>query len=33
MLEQNPAKLARELEDEFGVRAYAAYDGWLFDAL
>ncbi len=33
MLEQDPAKLARGLEDEFAVRAYAAYDGWLFDAL
>lgn len=32
MLEQDPARLARGLEDEFGVRAYAAYDGWTYDA-
>jgi hypothetical protein len=33
MLEQDPHKLARALEDEFGVRAHAAYDGWVYDAL
>jgi phosphoribosyl 1,2-cyclic phosphodiesterase len=33
MLEQNPAKLARGLEEEFGLRAHAAYDGWVYDAL
>ena len=33
MLEQDPHKLARGLEDEFGLRAYAAYDGWVYDAL
>ncbi len=33
MLEQDPALLARGLEDEFGVRAYAAYDGWTYDVL
>jgi len=33
MLEQDPHALARALEDEFGVRAYAAYDGWTYDGL
>jgi phosphoribosyl 1,2-cyclic phosphodiesterase len=33
MLEQDPRKLARGIEDEFGVRAHAAHDGWLYDAL
>jgi phosphoribosyl 1,2-cyclic phosphodiesterase len=33
MLEQDPHKLARGLETEFGLRAHAAYDGWTFDAL
>jgi phosphoribosyl 1,2-cyclic phosphodiesterase len=33
MLEQDPRKLARDLEDEFGVRAYAAHDGWVYDAI
>jgi phosphoribosyl 1,2-cyclic phosphodiesterase len=32
MLERDPRKLAFELEDELGVRVYAAYDGWTFDA-
>jgi len=27
MLEQNPARLAQEIEDDFGIRAIAAYDG------
>jgi len=27
MLEQNPARLAQEVEDDFGIRAIAAYDG------
>jgi phosphoribosyl 1,2-cyclic phosphodiesterase len=31
MLERDPRALARELEDEFGVRAYAAHDGWTLD--
>jgi phosphoribosyl 1,2-cyclic phosphodiesterase len=32
MLERDPRKLAYELEDELGVRVYAAYDGWTYDA-
>ncbi len=32
MLEAGPEKLAQEIEDEFGIRTYAAYDGWLLDA-
>jgi phosphoribosyl 1,2-cyclic phosphodiesterase len=32
MLEQQPAKLARELEEELGLHVYAAYDGWVFEA-
>jgi len=31
MLEQNPRKLAQELEDEFGFRVHAARDGWTLD--
>jgi phosphoribosyl 1,2-cyclic phosphodiesterase len=31
MLERDPATLARELEDELGLRAFAAYDGWTLD--
>jgi phosphoribosyl 1,2-cyclic phosphodiesterase len=31
MLEQDPDALAREFEREYGVRAYAAYDGWTLD--
>jgi phosphoribosyl 1,2-cyclic phosphodiesterase len=31
MLERDPASLARELEDELGLRVYAAYDGWTLD--
>jgi phosphoribosyl 1,2-cyclic phosphodiesterase len=30
MLEQNPHRLARELEDELGLRVYAADDGWTY---
>jgi len=33
MLKQDPHKLARGLEAEFGVRAHAAYDGWTYDGL
>jgi phosphoribosyl 1,2-cyclic phosphodiesterase len=32
MLEQRPERLARELEQELGLRVHAAVDGWLFDA-
>jgi len=32
MLEQRPARLARELEEELGLRVHAAVDGWNFDA-
>ncbi len=32
MLEQNPERLANEIEDELGFRVYAAYDGWTLDA-
>ncbi len=32
MLEQRPERLARQLEDELGLRVYAAYDGWTLDA-
>ena len=32
MLEQDPARLATELEDELGIRMFAARDGWLLDA-
>ena len=32
MLEQNPERLAREIEDELGLRVFAAYDGWTLDA-
>ncbi|MGC8485422.1 MAG: MBL fold metallo-hydrolase [Candidatus Baltobacteraceae bacterium] len=31
MLEQNPARLAQEVEDELGLRAIAAYDGLEID--
>ncbi len=31
MLEQDPDALAREFEFAYGVRAYAAYDGWTLD--
>ncbi len=33
MLERDPRKLAYDLEDELGVRVYAAYDGWTYDAV
>lgn len=32
MLEAGPDRLARELEDDLGLRVYAAYDGWTLDA-
>jgi phosphoribosyl 1,2-cyclic phosphodiesterase len=32
MLERDPRRLAYDLEDELGVRVYAAYDGWTYDA-
>jgi len=32
MLEAGPERLARELEDELGLRVYAASDGWTLDA-
>ncbi|MBD5654090.1 MAG: MBL fold metallo-hydrolase [Candidatus Eremiobacteraeota bacterium] len=32
MLEQRPERLANELEDELGIRMFAARDGWLLDA-
>jgi len=32
MLERRPERLARELEDELGLRVHAAVDGWTFDA-
>lgn len=32
MLEQQPAKLARAVEEELGIRTYAAYDGWILEA-
>jgi phosphoribosyl 1,2-cyclic phosphodiesterase len=32
MLERQPARLAREIEDELGLRAFAAHDGWTLDA-
>jgi hypothetical protein len=31
MLERDPHALARELEEEFDLRAYAADDGWTLD--
>lgn len=33
MLEADPRRLAYELEDEIGVKVYAAHDGWVFDEL
>jgi phosphoribosyl 1,2-cyclic phosphodiesterase len=32
MLERDPRVLARQLEDELGVRVYAAHDGWTYHA-
>ncbi len=32
MLEEGPERLAQELEDELGIRMYAAFDGWTLDA-
>jgi phosphoribosyl 1,2-cyclic phosphodiesterase len=31
MLERDPVRLARELEDATGVKTFAAYDGWAYD--
>ncbi|HEY0394824.1 MAG TPA: MBL fold metallo-hydrolase, partial [Candidatus Elarobacter sp.] len=31
MLERDPKRLASELEDETGVKTFAAYDGWVYD--
>lgn len=31
MLEQNPSRLARELQDDLGLRVIAAYDNMLLD--
>ena len=32
MLEARPERLAKEIEDELGLRMFAAYDGWTLDA-
>jgi len=32
MLERHPERLAREMEDQLGLRVFAAYDGWTLDA-
>jgi phosphoribosyl 1,2-cyclic phosphodiesterase len=32
MLERGPERLAREIEDELGLRVHAARDGWTLDA-
>jgi hypothetical protein len=32
MLERRPEQLARQLEDELGLRVFAADDGWTLDA-
>jgi len=32
MLEQPPEKLAQAIEDDLGIRVFAAYDGWTLDA-
>ena len=31
MLERDPKQLAYAIEDETGVKTYAAYDGWIYD--
>jgi phosphoribosyl 1,2-cyclic phosphodiesterase len=31
MLERDPNRLARDLEDELGLRVYAAHDGWTYE--
>lgn len=33
MLERDPRRLAYQLEDELGIRVYAARDGWTYDAV
>ncbi len=32
MLERDPRRIAYDLEDELGIRVYAAHDGWIYDA-
>ena len=32
MLERDPKRLAYELEDATGIKTFAAYDGWVYDA-
>jgi phosphoribosyl 1,2-cyclic phosphodiesterase len=31
MLEQRPERLAQDIEDDLGIRMFAAYDGWTLD--
>jgi hypothetical protein len=31
MLEQRPERLAQQVEDELGIRMFAASDGWTLD--
>ena len=33
MLEHDPRRIAYEMEDELGVRVFAARDGWVYDAV
>ena len=33
MLERDPRRIAYDLEDELGIRVYAAHDGWTYDAV
>ena len=33
MLERDPRRIAYDLEDELGVRVFAAHDGWVYDAV
>ena len=33
MLERDPRRIAYEMEDELGIRVYAAHDGWTYDAV
>ncbi len=33
MLERDPRRIAYEMEDELGIRVYAARDGWTYDAV
>ncbi len=32
MLEREPRRIAYDLEDELGIRVFAAHDGWTYDA-